>query len=135
MNKPKKRWLDTQIVVASLAMTFTLFLWNLFSRGGAGSKSGSPTQAPPDDTATPAPTDTPEPPPTTAPASAGVALPSSAVLLPDGQLAPMKILLGGQAPLPSAPAAPAQSKHSGGGGSSSSKPVPPSVTTTHSSHP
>jgi hypothetical protein len=30
-NKPANRWLDVQIVVATLAMTLTLFMWNIFA--------------------------------------------------------------------------------------------------------
>jgi hypothetical protein len=32
-NRSKNRWLDIQILLASLAMTFTLGLWNMFARG------------------------------------------------------------------------------------------------------
>jgi hypothetical protein len=32
-NRSKKRWLDIQIILASLAVTFTLGLWNVFARG------------------------------------------------------------------------------------------------------
>jgi hypothetical protein len=31
-NRSTKKWLDIQIVIATLAMTFVLALWNLFAR-------------------------------------------------------------------------------------------------------
>lgn len=32
-SKPANRWLDVQIVIATMAMTFSLFLWNTFASG------------------------------------------------------------------------------------------------------
>lgn len=32
-GKPTNRWLDVQIVIGSLGMAFSLFLWNLFASG------------------------------------------------------------------------------------------------------
>jgi hypothetical protein len=46
-NKPANRWLDVQIVIATLAMTFVLALWNLFAGTGTinnGSNVNSRTQ-------------------------------------------------------------------------------------------
>jgi hypothetical protein len=115
MNKPKKRWLDAQIVIASLAMTFTLALWNLFASGGP---KGSATQSTVQDPQVPEPTST------QVPAATG-----TAVVLPSGQLAPMKVLLGGKAPV--APVVVSSS----GRGSSGSRSASAPVTTTRSSHP
>jgi len=32
-NRSKKRWLDVQIILASIAVTFTVGLWNVFAKG------------------------------------------------------------------------------------------------------
>jgi hypothetical protein len=32
-GKPTNRWLDVQIVIGSLGMAFSLFLWNIFASG------------------------------------------------------------------------------------------------------
>ena len=48
-NKSKKRWLDVQIILASLAVTFTVGLWNVFARDNrlvvnpAGTQPADPT--------------------------------------------------------------------------------------------
>jgi hypothetical protein len=43
-NKPANRWLDVQIVLLTLTMTLSLFLWNLFAGGGRqGSTGTTPT--------------------------------------------------------------------------------------------
>jgi hypothetical protein len=60
-NKPKRRWLNLQIILASIAVTFTVGLWNVFAR--AGSAVVVPAGAQPPDpkftfTYTPAPTAT-----------------------------------------------------------------------------
>jgi hypothetical protein len=117
-NKPKRRWLDAQIVIASLAMTFTLALWNLLASGSPKSSSTQVVDQKPQAPETP---ETPGPTATPAPAATGV------TNLPNGQLAPMKVLLGGKAPV--APVVVVSS----GGGSSGSHPAP--VTSTRSSHP
>ena len=60
-NRSKRRWLDIQIILASLAVTFTLGLWNVFARGSR--PVASPVSPPTPDptfvftfTHTPAPT-------------------------------------------------------------------------------
>jgi hypothetical protein len=30
-SRPKKRWIDLKVVIASLALTITLYLWNVFA--------------------------------------------------------------------------------------------------------
>ncbi len=42
MQNKTNRWLDVQIVILALAMTFSLSLWNLFA---GGSRSGNPVTA------------------------------------------------------------------------------------------
>jgi len=47
MQNKKNRWLDVQIVIASLTLTFSLALWNLFAGNSHPAKSGemaNPTQ-------------------------------------------------------------------------------------------
>jgi len=43
-SKPANRWLDVQIVIATMAMTFSLFLWNTF----AGAQSSLATLSVPE---------------------------------------------------------------------------------------
>ncbi len=50
-NRSKKRWLNLQIILASIAVTFTVGLWNVFARGSAPVVSPSGAQ-PPDPTFT-----------------------------------------------------------------------------------
>ena len=42
MQNKTNRWLDVQIVILTLAMTFSLSLWNLFA---GGNRSGNPVTA------------------------------------------------------------------------------------------
>jgi len=44
-NKPANRWLDVQIVILTLTMTLSLFLWNLFAGGNRPSNSGTTVNA------------------------------------------------------------------------------------------
>ena len=43
--KPANRWLDVQIVILTLTMTLSLFLWNLFAGGNRPSNSGATANA------------------------------------------------------------------------------------------
>jgi hypothetical protein len=61
MQNKTNRWLDVQIVIASLALTFSLALWNLFAGGSrpvstvtASSQRGKAAYAPSAATAAPA---------------------------------------------------------------------------------
>jgi hypothetical protein len=49
MQKKKKSWLDIQIILASLAVTVTVGLWNVFSMGNrqVANAAGNPPLAPP----------------------------------------------------------------------------------------
>ena len=135
-NKSKNRWLDVQIILASLAVTSTVALWNGFAR--AASPTGTP---PPDPTSTL--TSTPNPTATataiaTAPAIAAATVdPNATIHLPK-----VHILLGGQLPVPQAvvaaqPPVNVKTKNQVSAPSSSSgttsSPVP--VTSTSSSKP
>lgn len=40
-NKSTNRWLDVQIVLVTLTMTLSLFLWNVFAGGNRTSNSGA----------------------------------------------------------------------------------------------
>jgi hypothetical protein len=87
-NKPKKRWLDTQIIITSLAISISLGLWNIFARASAASTQSGNTPPPTPDpgftyTLTPA-----------EPAATTGASPLSAIHLP-----PVHILLGGKQPV------------------------------------
>jgi hypothetical protein len=44
-NKPANRWLDVQIVILTLTMALSLFLWNLFAGGNRPSNSGATANA------------------------------------------------------------------------------------------
>jgi hypothetical protein len=50
-NRSKRRWLNLQIILASIAVTFTIGLWNVFAKGGSPAVSPSGAQ-PPDPTFT-----------------------------------------------------------------------------------
>jgi hypothetical protein len=41
MKNKTNRWLDVQIVIATLALTFSLALWNLFAGGSRSTNSGT----------------------------------------------------------------------------------------------
>ncbi len=135
--KPKKRWLDAQIVLASLAMTFTLVLWNVFS---GGRRQGNPQTGagtipnPQDPTATAVPTEAP----TTLPTASG---PTATIDPLTVHLPPIKIMLGGKAPPPvqvvvsGSGSQSSGSNHGGGSVSGSPASAPPPVTSTGSSKP
>jgi hypothetical protein len=44
-NNPANRWLDVQIVLLTLTMTLSLFLWNLFAGGNRPANSGAAANA------------------------------------------------------------------------------------------
>jgi hypothetical protein len=44
-NKPANRWLDVQIVILTLTMTLSLFLWNLFAGSNRPSNTGATANA------------------------------------------------------------------------------------------
>ena len=44
-NKTANRWLDVQIVILTIAMTASLFLWNLFAGGNNSTSSGNQASA------------------------------------------------------------------------------------------
>jgi hypothetical protein len=95
-NKSKNRWLDVQILIASLAVTSTVALWNGFAR--AASVAASPT-----DTSTPDPTSTQiSPPPSATPYPTATAI-ATAVATVDPNatihLPKVHLLLGGQLPV------------------------------------
>ena len=129
-KKPKFRWLDTQIGIASAAVVATLGVWNLIA-AAARTPVLKPiaTRMAASLSPTPPPTATPMPPPTATPAGLTVV-----------HLPPLHLLLGGKLPPPPqvvvVSASSATSHNSSGGGSSSqpSNPPPP-VTSTKSSHP
>jgi hypothetical protein len=126
-NRSRNRWLDIQILLASLAVTFTLGLWNMFARG---SRPVVGTAIPP----TPDPTSTfiHTPDPTATPPLD----PSAPVHLPR-----VHLLLGGKMPL--APVVVAASpvdvsnpqKNPPKDGGSNPVPPPPPATNTGTSKP
>ena len=145
-NRSKKRWLDIQLILASIAVTSTVALWNNFARGARAAEA--PAAPPPPDptftlTYTPAPTATA----TAVPAATVAATqdPSAVIHLPK-----VHLLLGGKLPvIPVVVAAQpsgggSSSQNSGSGGSKSSggstkitasNPAPAPVTNTSSSKP
>lgn len=44
MNNKTNRWLDVQVVIVALALTFTLALWNIFSGSSQSSGKNSASQ-------------------------------------------------------------------------------------------
>jgi len=44
MNNKTNRWLDVQVVIVALALTFTLALWNIFSGTSQSSGTSSASQ-------------------------------------------------------------------------------------------
>jgi hypothetical protein len=126
-NKSKKRWLDVQVILASLAVTFTVGLWNLFAR--ANRPVANPVVPPPPDpafTITYAPT-----PIATAMAAQD---PNAPIRLPK-----LHLLLGGTLPVPKVvlaaiPSADSGNQTTGPVGGSHTNPPPP-VTNTTSSRP
>ena len=45
MQNKTNRWLDVQIVIVTLALTFSLALWNLFAGGSRSGNSGIATSS------------------------------------------------------------------------------------------
>lgn len=132
-NKSKNRWLDVQIILASLAVTSTVALWNVFARGS--SPVASPTDAPtPDPTATMTAT----PYPTATAMATPTANPNAVIQLPK-----VHILLGGSLPAPQPQPVAAQPASAGSTtnqvsapkSSGSSKSAPPPAAKTSSSKP
>lgn len=131
-NKSKNRWLDVQIILASLAVTSTVALWNVFAKGS--SPVASPTDVPtPDPTATMTAT----PYPTATPMATATANPNAVVQLPK-----VHILLGGNLPVvpvyaavPAAPAGNSTNQVSAPKSSGGSKSAPPPAAKTSSSKP
>jgi hypothetical protein len=125
-NRSKNRWLDIQVIFASLAVTFTMGLWNMFARG---SRPVVATAIPP--TPDPASTITYTPNPTaTSPLD-----PSAPVRLPR-----VHLLLGGNMPVAPVVAAssanvsnPQNNPPKNGGGNPAPAPTP--VANTGSSKP
>jgi hypothetical protein len=129
-NRSKKRWLDIQIILASLAVTFTLGLWNVFARGSRPVASPvSPPTPDPTFTFTYAPTPT-----------AASTLAASAPL----NLPKVHLLLGGKMPVAPVVVASSPGSNSGNqttgpknGGSNPNPPpaAPPPAANTGSSKP
>ena len=129
-NRSKRHWLNIQIILASLAVTFTLGLWNVFARGSR--PVASPISPPtPDPTFTFTYTSTPTVTSTLAP-SAPLHLPK------------VHILLGGKMPVAPVVVASSPGSNSGNqttgpinGGSNPNPPpaAPPPAANTGSSKP
>jgi hypothetical protein len=127
-NKSKRRWIDIQIVIASIAVSLTVALWNVFAKGSPPVASAVSPQVPdPTNTFTYTPV----------PSATAVARvdPNAPVTLPK-----VHLLLGGS--MPSAPvvyaSAPSASDPTGGtsggggttnpGGGGTKNPPPPPPT-------
>ena len=137
-KKPKKRFLDIQVILASLAITSSLALWNIFAKGSR--PVVNPTSAPtenPNFTYTYTPTS----PATATTIATATTDPKAPVHLPV-----VHLLLGGSMPAPQAvvvssgavPPSASTGNGTGGGGTISNPPPappPPPVTSTQSSHP
>jgi hypothetical protein len=113
-GKPTNRWLDVQIVIGTLGMTFSLFLWNIF----AGANRGSITQPEANPQVSVLPVTEVNPLPTPTYGTTVIASPTTAPTVPPPSFG--TILLGGTSPQVSP-------------GSSSGGPAP--VTGTGSSRP
>ncbi|MGD0752925.1 MAG: hypothetical protein ABSA23_16150 [Anaerolineales bacterium] len=130
-NKSKNRWLDVQIILASLAVTSTLALWNLFVKGSCPVASSI-------DNPNPDPTSTfvftPNPTATAYPTATATLDPLAPIHLPK-----VHILLGGSLPIPVAAQPPASASGKPASASkssaSSSNPAPAPVASTSSSKP
>ena len=126
-NRSKRRWLNLQIIFASLAVTFTVGLWNVFARGGRPVVNPSGAQ-PPDPTFTFTFTPTPTATATEAPNA-------------PGRLPQVHLLLGGKMYVPPIVVAsssggsndPNSSPKGGGGGNNPNPPPPPPPANTGSS--
>jgi hypothetical protein len=135
MMKKKKSWLDLQIILASLAVTVTVGLWNVFvmgSRQVANAAGNPPVTPPPAD-----PTNTYIYDPTSTSAATAITVDANGkVTLPK-----VHILMGGSLPvIHVAQAAPTAGSSEGGMVSSSSgggaaNPPPPPATSSGSSKP
>jgi hypothetical protein len=137
-KKSKFRWLDAQIVIAALAVTASLALWNVFAAAARhpvlGPISIRLSERLFKNT------------PTAVAAASATAAPTQMATpgLTQIHLPPLHLLLGGHAPVVqvvvvsnsggSTGGSPASSVSGGGGGGTVSVPPPP-VTTTGSSHP
>jgi hypothetical protein len=135
-NKSKKRWLDVQIILASLAVTSTVALWNGFVRA-ASPVSGQTGLSTPDPTATMSSTTEPTAAATATAIATATVDPNAIIRLPK-----VHILLGGQLPVPQVVVAAQPSvsvkannqvSSTGGGSGTTGSPAP--VTTTSSSKP
>ena len=141
-NKSKNRWLDVQLILASVAVTSTVALWNVFAKGSrpvVANPTDAPTPATPDSVApqiaTPVPTATL--PPATAVAVATTD-PNAPVHLPK-----VHLLLGGNLPVAQVVVIPPPSNNNnqvappnnGGGGGGGKNPPPPPPTKPASSKP
>jgi len=144
-NRSKKRWLDIQLILASIAVTSTVALWNNFARGARAAEVPA-APPPPDPTFTLSYTPTP-----TATATAVPTATVSAITDSNGvvHLPKVHLLLGGKLPVIPVvvavqPSSSGSSNQSGGskssGGStkttaSNPAPAPAPVTNTSSSKP
>ncbi len=132
-KRPRNRWLDIQVILASLAVTFSLGLWNVFAKG---SRPLTSTITPPTPDPTSTFTFTPAPDPTATP----TVDPSAPLHLPK-----VHLLLGGSMPVaPVVQAASSNGSSAGSsktqnnaqkGGGSNPASAPPPVTNTGSSKP
>jgi hypothetical protein len=128
--KKKKSWLDLQIILASLAVTVTVGLWNVFAMGNrqVANAAGNPPVVPPP--ADPTNVYVYNPSPTTA----ATLDPNAPLTLPK-----VHILMGGSMPVvrvataQPAPSGGGSSSHSSGGGTSN--PPPPPASNSGSSKP
>jgi len=60
-NKSANRWLDVQIVIATLTLTFSLALWNLFAGGSRPVSTGANLTSQSQSVASPPPASAPLP--------------------------------------------------------------------------
>jgi hypothetical protein len=124
-NRSKRRWLNLQIILASIAVTFTVGLWNVFSKGNSPVVNPSGTQ-PPDPTFTF--TYTPNP------TATAIVDPNAPVHLPQ-----VHLLMGGKMYVPPVVVAalpPVGNQDTGpNNGGGNPKSPPPPVTNTTSSKP
>jgi len=132
-NRSKFRWLDAQLVIAALAVTGSLVLWNVFAAAARKPVFGPAsvrmaerlykrlgTGVIATQTATALPGATPD---MSTPALTGIHLP------------PIHLLLGGKAPPAQVVVVNSSASVSGGGASNPPPAPPPPVTSTGSSHP
>ena len=95
-NRSKRRWLNLQIILASIAVTFTVGLWNVFARGNSPVVNPSGTQPPDPDftfTYTPSPTAT-----ATVDPNAPVRLPQVHLLLGGKMYVPPPVVVAASSP-------------------------------------